>query len=90
VTAVAEVHLPKTLLPLFAGLDPVVTADGATVADALTALDARWPGLMDRLCEPGPRLRPHIKVFVNRDPAELATPVVAENRIDVLTAITGG
>ncbi len=86
----AEVHLPKTLLPLFAGLEPVVTADGATVNDALTALDGRWPGLIDRLCEPGPRLRRHIRVFVDRTPAELATPVGAGNRIDVLTAITGG
>ena len=85
-----EVHLPRTLLPLFAGLDPVITADGATVGDALVALDDRWPGLMDRLCEPGPRLRPHIRVFVNRGPAELSTPVGARGRIDVLTAITGG
>ena len=86
----AEVHLPKTLLPLFAGLSPVATADGATVGDALAALDSRWPGLLDRLCEPGPRLRPHIRVFVARRPAELATPVGADDRIDVLTAITGG
>jgi sulfur-carrier protein len=90
VTAVAEVHLPKTLLPLFAGLDAVVTADGATVGESLIALDARWPGLMDRLCEPGPQLRAHIKVFVDRNPAELVTPVGAGARIDVLTAITGG
>ncbi len=85
-----EVHLPKTLLPLFVGLEPVVTADGATVGDALTAIDTRWPGLMDRLCEPGPRLRRHIRVFVDRAPAELATPVRADERVDVLTAITGG
>jgi len=86
----AEVHLPKTLLPLFEGLDPVVDADGATVGDALRELDGRWPGLMDRLCEPGPRLRRHIRVFVGRAPAELATPVAAGDRIDVLTAISGG
>ncbi len=85
-----EVHIPKTLLPLFAGLEPVVSADGATVGAALTALDARWPGLMDRLCEPGPKLRRHILVFVDRTPAELATPIRAGQRIDVLTAITGG
>jgi molybdopterin converting factor small subunit len=87
---VAQVHLPKTLLPLFVGLEPVVKADGATVGDTLTALDGRWPGLMDRLCEPGPRLRRHIRVFVDRAPAELATPVGTGDRIDVLTAITGG
>jgi sulfur-carrier protein len=86
----AEVHVPKTLLPLFAGLDPIVSADGDTVAEALTALDGRWPGLMDRLCEPGPRLRPHIRVFVGGSPAELATPLAAADRVDVITAITGG
>lgn len=86
----AEVHLPKTLLPLFAGLDDVVTAEGATVGDALTALDGRWPGLAERLCEPGPRLRPHIRVFVGRSPADLVTPVGDDDRIDVITAITGG
>ena len=86
----AEVHLPKTLLPLFAGLETMVTADGATVGDTLTALDGRWPGLMARLCEPGPRLRPHIRVFVDRAQAELATPVSAGDRIDVVAAISGG
>jgi len=86
----AEVHLPRTLLPLFGGLGTVETADGATVGDALVALDARWPGLLDRLCEPGPRLRTHIRVFVERAPADLATPVGAGARVDVITAITGG
>jgi molybdopterin converting factor small subunit len=85
-----EVHLPKTLLPLFVSLEPVVTVDGGTVGDALTTLDGRWPGLMDRLCEPGPRLRPHIRVFVDRAQAELATPVRAGDRIDVVAAISGG
>ena len=85
-----DVHLPKTLLPLFAGLEPVVEADGATVGEALSALDRRWPGLVDRLCEPGSRLRRHIRVFVDQAPAELTTPVRAGDRIDVLTAITGG
>ena len=31
-----------------------------------TQLDERWPGLRDRLCEPGPALRPHIHVYVDR------------------------
>jgi molybdopterin synthase sulfur carrier subunit len=86
----AAVHLPKTLMPLFAGLEPEQEAEGETVAEALAALDARWPGLLDRLCEPGPALRRHIRVFVDRAPAELDTPVGAGTRVDVLTAITGG
>lgn len=86
----ADVHLPKTLLPLFAGLEPVVTAGGATVGEALAALDARWPGLLDRLCEPGPRPRRHIRLFAGGEPAELATPIGPRERVDIVTAITGG
>jgi molybdopterin synthase sulfur carrier subunit len=86
----AVVHVPQTLLPLFAGLERVQEADGETVGDVLEALDSRWPGLLDRLCEPGPVLRRHIRVFVDRGPAELATPVAGDSRVDVVTAITGG
>lgn len=84
------VHLPKTVLPLFDGLTATQEAGGATVADALGALDARHPGLLDRLCEPGPRLRRHIRVFVDHEPADLTTPVSPTSRLDVITAITGG
>ena len=86
----AELHLPKTLLPLFAGLEPVMTVEGATVAEALGDLDRDWPGLMDRLCEPGPKLRPHIRVFVDQAQAELTTPIGSDDRVDVLAAISGG
>jgi sulfur-carrier protein len=86
----AVIHLPKTLLALFEDLAPVQEADGATVAEALAAVDERHPGLLDRLCEPGPRLRRHIRVFVDHAPAELTTPVSAGSRVDVITAITGG
>ena len=86
----ADVHLPKTLLPLFPELEREQRAGGTTVGEALAALDAAHPGLLDRLCEPGPALRRHIRVFVDRAPAGLATPVTATSRIDVVTAITGG
>jgi molybdopterin converting factor small subunit len=67
-----------------------VELEAATVADALAHLDRRWPGLQARLCEPGPVLRPHIRVFVDRRPAGLDTPVGPGQRVDVITAITGG
>ena len=34
---------------------------------ALDHLDERWPGFRDRLCEPGPELRRHIHVYVDRE-----------------------
>jgi sulfur-carrier protein len=49
----------------------------------------RWPGLRDRLCDPA-ELRPHIHVYVDKERAELATPVRPGARLDVIAAISGG
>jgi molybdopterin synthase sulfur carrier subunit len=86
----ADVHLPATLPPLFRDLPRRLEVDAATVADAIDRLDDRWPGLRDRLCRPGPLLRPHINVYVDRKRAELDTELGATSRVDVLTAISGG
>jgi sulfur-carrier protein len=85
-----ELHLPATLTPLFPGLDRRHELDAESVADALAQLDGRFPGLEARVCEPGPRLRPHIQVFVDRERADLAVPLRDGARIDVIAAISGG
>ena len=86
----ADVHLPTTLTPLFAGLPRHLEIDAVTVADAIERLDERWPGLRDRLCEAGPTLRPHINVYVDRERAALDTPIEDGSRVDVIAAISGG
>jgi molybdopterin converting factor small subunit len=86
----AEVHLPTTLMPLFRDLPRRLEVDAATVGDAIQRLDEQWPGFRDRLCEPGPALRPHINVYVDRERAELGTPIEARSRVDVIAAISGG
>jgi sulfur-carrier protein len=87
----ALVHLPMTLTPLFRDLPRrVEMADAATVGDAIAQLEARWPGLRDRLCEPGPTLRQHIHVYVDRERAALDTPIGERSRVDVVSAISGG
>ncbi|HEY3921454.1 MAG TPA: MoaD/ThiS family protein [Gaiellaceae bacterium] len=86
----AEVKLPPTLAPLFAGLPRRVEVEAATVAGALDELEARWPGLRDRLCHPGPELREHIHVYVDQERAELDTKIDERSRIHVVAAITGG
>lgn len=89
----ADVHLPATLPPLFAGLPRRLGLEAASVGEAIAALDARWPGLRDRVCEPAPggwALRPHIRVFVDGERAELGTPLAAGSRLDVIAAISGG
>jgi sulfur-carrier protein len=86
----ADLHLPTTLTPLFAGLPRRLDVEAATVGEALDELEARWPGLRDRLCEPGACLRPHIHVYVDKERAGLDTPVDERSRIDVIAAISGG
>ena len=86
----ADVHLPSTLLPLFPGLPRRLDVDAETVAGAIDDLEAQWPGFRDRLCQPGPVLRPHINVYVDRERAQLDTPLAAGSRIDVIAAISGG
>ena len=86
----AELHLPPTLPPLFDELPRRLDVDASTVDEAIDRLDERWPGLRDRLCEPGPVLRRHINVYVDRERAGLETPIGTQSRVDVIAAISGG
>jgi molybdopterin converting factor small subunit len=86
----ADVHLPTTLMPLFAGLERRLDVDAATVDEVIGKLDAQWPGLRDRLCEPGPAIRMHIHVYVDQQRAQLDTPIDVRSRVDVISAISGG
>jgi sulfur-carrier protein len=86
----ADVHLPGTLTPLFADLPRRVDVDATTVDDVIAHLEERWPGLRDRLCEPGPQLRSHIHVYVDRERARLDTKIEPRSRVDVIAAISGG
>ena len=85
-----ELRLPRTLLPLYDGLPTRVEVDADTVDEAITRLDEQWPGLRDRLCEPGPSLRQHIHVYVDQERAELETPVDDRSFVHVVAAISGG
>lgn len=86
----AHLRLPPTLQPLFAGLPRRLDVDAPTVADALAQLDARWPGLRDRLCEHGPELRMHIHVYVDGRRGDLDSAIDSGSRVDVVAAISGG
>ena len=86
----ANVHLPTTLTPLFPGLERHQEVDAATVDEAIDRLEEQWPGLRDRLCEPGPALRRHIHAYVDGERAQLDTPLADGSRVDVIAAISGG
>jgi molybdopterin converting factor small subunit len=86
----ATVLLPRSLLALFPGVERRHDVAGSTVAAVIAALDGTVPGLRDRLVEAGPRLRPHINVFVDGSPASLDSPVAPEAVIHVIPAVSGG
>jgi sulfur-carrier protein len=86
----ATVLLPRSLLSLFPGVERRHQLTGDTVDQVLTGLDAVAPGMRDRLVEEGPRLRRHINVFVDGQPADLQTPVADGATVHVIPAVSGG
>ena len=84
------VRLPVLFTSLFPTADRIVELDARSVTDIVNALDARWPGMRDRLCDSTPAIRRHINVFVNGSRATLDTPLAPGTDVFILTAISGG
>jgi molybdopterin synthase sulfur carrier subunit len=66
------------------------SVDGATVAELLRELERSQPQLGGWILDERGRVRRHINVFVNGEQADGDTSVRADDRIDVLPAISGG
>lgn len=84
------VTLPGALQRLFPGAPRRVALPAATVAEAIRGLDARWPGMGDRICDSRPAIRRHMNVFVDGERAGLDAPLRPGAQVVVLTAISGG
>jgi molybdopterin converting factor small subunit len=63
---------------------------GATVGELLRELERAQPGVRGWILDERGAIRRHINVFVNGEYSAVDTPVGAEDRIDVLPAISGG
>ena len=86
----ATVLLPASLIALFPGTAKRQEVAGDSVGAVIDALDRTVPGIRDRLLESRSRLRPHINVFVDGQPADLTTAVGAAAVVHVLPAVSGG
>jgi len=86
----ALVRLPASLTALFPGAPRVVELPPGSVSELIDALDARWPGMHDRLCDSSPAIRRHVNVFVNGARARLDGAVPPDADVHILTAISGG
>jgi molybdopterin converting factor small subunit len=86
----ADVHLPRSLVALFPGAPRRLEIEAGSISEVVDRLDEQWPGLRDRLLEPGPRLREHINVFVDGEPASLDTGLRPGATVHIIPAIAGG
>jgi molybdopterin converting factor small subunit len=84
------VRLPALLIALFPDAARVVKLEVDNVEALMNALDARWPGMRDRLCDSSPAIRRHINVFVDGKRSTLATPLRPGADVFILTAVSGG
>jgi sulfur-carrier protein len=84
------VRLAPLLVDLFPGAERRVELQVASVQEMVEALDARWPGMRDRICDSTPAVRRHMNIFVDGSRAALATRLRPGADVFILTAISGG
>jgi molybdopterin synthase sulfur carrier subunit len=85
----ASVHL-RGPLKQQAGDRAEHAVEGTTVAELLRALEAANPAIGGWILDERGEIRRHINVFVNGERGDGETAVDADDRVDVLPAISGG
>lgn len=85
-------YLPRSLVTLFADPPPRhVSLAAVNLAQLIAELDTRWPGMGNRLLEPGPRLREHINVFIDGErQRDLDSPLGDDSIVHMIPAVAGG
>lgn len=64
---------------------------GASLAELLTFLDSRYPGIRFRMVDEQDCIRPHIRFFVNGKPArDLDQPLDDSDQVLIVAALSGG
>jgi molybdopterin synthase sulfur carrier subunit len=88
-----HVRIP-TPLRRFTGGAEEISADGATVAALVEDLERNHPGLKERICDEGGKVRRFVNIFVNGDDIRflnnLETVIKAGDEVSIVPAIAGG
>ncbi len=77
-------------LEKLAGGTSELQLEGDTVADLLATLEREHAQLEGWVLDERGELRPHINIFVNGEPAGPATSTGADDKLEILPAISGG
>ena len=86
----AVVWIPSLLQSLTGGAEKL-SVHGTTVGEIIDHLEARFPGIRDRLVD-GTEIRPHIAVAIDGDvsPEGLEQDVQESSEIHFIPALSGG
>jgi molybdopterin synthase sulfur carrier subunit len=88
-----EVRIP-TILRTYTGGAKAVEGSGETLADLLTDLDAKYPGVRDRLITDTGALHRFVNVYVNDEDVRFLGALEAKlsdgDNVTILPAVAGG
>lgn len=86
--------LIPTPLQKFTDNEASVAVDATDVDSLLKALDARFPGILNRLCDENGKLRRFLNVYVNSEDIRFldnqTTPLGDGDEVSIVPAVAGG
>ena len=88
-----KVRIPTPLRKL-TNNEELVEIDAATIGDAITELQSRYPGIGERLVDDKGEVRRFVNVYVNEEDIRFLknreTPLKDGDEISIIPAIAGG
>lgn len=85
-----KVRIPTPLFS-YTGNRSMVDASGATIDEVTQDLNRQFPGIRFRFVDEQDQIRPHVKIFVNREQIrDLATMVRPTDEIAIVQSFSGG
>ena len=85
-----KVRIP-TMLESYTGGKSEVEATGRDICEVLADLDGQFPGIRFRLVNEQDKLRPHMRIFVNKAAVRsLDVKLVASDEVIILQSLSGG
>ncbi|TNY36666.1 MoaD/ThiS family protein [Thermomonospora catenispora] len=88
-----SVRIP-TILRTYTGGESEVKAEGATLREVITDLDANYNGIAARILDDSGKIRRFVNVYVGEEDVRFAdgldTPTPAGTQISIIPAVAGG
>jgi molybdopterin synthase sulfur carrier subunit len=89
----AMVRIPNPLRKL-TNDESKVSVEGSTLQETIDALESKYPGIKERLCEDTGELRNFVNVYINGEDSRfldgLSTTINAGDEISIVPAVAGG